>query len=592
MNNLTARGFGTKGLGGDLSAGLTKAIDSVTGGMANAVLAGVNPVHGLYTVLAATPVGALFTSSVYMNIDSTGAIAAMAGSMLLVYSTEERPMALAVLTLLVGFLMLAAGLLKLGFLTRFIANAVLRGFLTGIGVNIILGQLGDFTGYSSEYENKVVKAIDTLLHLNQIDLQVLLVGVVAVVLIVVLDRVPYINKLSLLIALTVASALVPLLGLTTVPLVSSLGELPDKLPRPVLPDLTYIPELIGPAIALTIIALAQSAGISQAYANPDGKYPDTSRDFLGQGAANLAGSLVQGLPAGGSLSGTTLLVKGGAHSRWANIFTGLMAAIIILVFGDFIGKIALSALAGLLMVVGFQTINFREIAKIRHTSTASRAVMVATFFATLIVPLQWAIFFGVALSFAVFGIREAVSTSIVELLPNTDGIAIEQTAPDVLASNRVTVLNAYGSLFWLFRNSCGTAPKRIDVDWVAMRQKGGRHGNPDTSDNPNTARYSECESTAHCDPSRRQAADLGGESNWTTPCGLCGKELRATFGHGQEIRLRHLPVLGMETYIYIRPRRGRCLACETEPTTTQVLEWMTNEVPIRKPMTPICSNNW
>jgi len=448
VSSMQVQGFGFKGIGGDLSAGLTKAIDSVTGGMANAVLAGVNPVYGLYTVLAATPVGALFTSSVYMNIDSTGAIAATAGSMLLIYSTEDRPMALAVLTLLVGFLMLAAGLLKLGFLTRFIANAVLRGFLTGIGVNIILGQLGDFTGYASEYENKVVKAVDTLLHLNQVDLQVLLVGVVAVVLIVVLDRVPYVNKLSLLIGLTVASALVPLLGLTTVPLVSSLGELPDKLPRPVLPDLTFIPELIGPAIALTIIALAQSAGISQSYANPDGKYPDTSRDFTGQGAANLAGALVQALPAGGSLSGTALLVKGGAHSRWANIATGVMAAIIILVFGDFISKIALSALAGLLMVVGFQTINFREIAKIRHTSTASRAVMVVTFFATLIVPLQWAIFFGVALSFAVFGIREAVSTSIVEVLPNTDGIAIEQKAPDSLASNRVTVLNAYGNLFF------------------------------------------------------------------------------------------------------------------------------------------------
>ena len=149
-----------------------------------------------------------------------------------------------------------------------------------------------------------MKAVDTLLHLNQIDPQVLLVGVVTVVLIVVLDRVPYVNKLSLLIALAVASALVPLLDLTTVPLVSSLGALPDKLPRPVLPDLTFIPGLIGPAFALTIIALAQSAGISQAYVNPDGKYPDTSRDFLGQGAANLAGALFQGLPAGGSLGGT------------------------------------------------------------------------------------------------------------------------------------------------------------------------------------------------------------------------------------------------------------------------------------------------
>jgi transposase len=68
----------------------------------------------------------------------------------------------------------------------------------------------------------------------------------------------------------------------------------------------------------------------------------------------------------------------------------------------------------------------------------------------------------------------------------------------------------------------------------------------------------------------------------TTPCGICGRELRATFGHGQEIQLRHLPVLGMETYICIRPRRARCLACETEPTTTQVMEWYDQRSPHTK----------
>ena len=62
-------------------------------------------------------------------------------------------------------------------------------------------------------------------------------------------------------------------------------------------------------------------------------------------------------------------------------------------------------------------------------------------------------------------------------------------------------------------------------------------------------------------------------------CGLCGREVRATFGHGQELQLRHLPVLGMETYICIRPRRGRCLECETEPTTTQVSEWYEQRSP-------------
>jgi len=441
------QGFGTKGIAGDLSAGISKSIDAVAGGMGNAVLAGVNPVHGLYTVLAATPIGALFTSSVFMNIDSTGALAATAGSMLLAYPVEERSAALIVLTLLTGVLMVAAGLFNLGFLTRFISNAVLRGFITGIGVNIILGQLGDFTGYASAFSNKVVKGIDTLLHVTQWHWPTFLVGMVTVVLILVLDR-TRLNKFSLLIALVVASLLVPLLNLTGVPLVSSLGPLPDALPRPALPDLTLIPGLLAPATALTIIALAQGAGISQAYANPDGKFPNTSRDFTGQGAANIAGALFGGLPAGGSLGGTALLVKGGAQSRWANIFTGLFAAIIILLFGTQVGRIAMPALAGLLIVVGYQTINFVAIRKIAHTSGRSLTMMTITFVATLVVPLQWAIFIGVALSFAVFAYQQSEAATIVEVTTIDGAFPTEQPAPAVLPSNTVTALVAHGSLFF------------------------------------------------------------------------------------------------------------------------------------------------
>lgn len=416
--------------------------------MGNALLAGVNPVYGLYTVLAATPIGALFTSSVYMNIDSTGALAATAGGLLALYPEEQGPAALATLTLTAGAFMLIAGVLKLGFLTRFISNAVLRGFLTGIGLNIILSQLSDFTGYSSDFDNKVVQAVDTLLHPGQLNPQMLLVGVVTVVLIVTLDRVRYVSKVSLIIALATASALVPLFGLTTVPLVSGLGPMPETLPRPVLPDLTLIPELLMPAFSLAIIALAQSAGISQAYANPDGKYPDVSRDFAGQGAGNLASAFVQGLPAGGSLGGTAILVKGGARSRWANILTGVSAAILILAFGELIGRIAMPALAGLLMVVGYQTINFREINVISRTSSRARWLMIATFIATLILPLQGAIFFGVAASFAVFTFRESESTSIVELVTTAEGVPTDQPAPALLPSHAITLLGVYGNLFF------------------------------------------------------------------------------------------------------------------------------------------------
>lgn len=447
MKSFFGQGFSTRTLRDDLSAGAVKSIDSVTGGMANALLAGVNPMYGLYTVLAATPVGALFSSSVFMNIDSTGALSAAAGSFLLVVPEADRPGALAVLTLITGVFMLLAGLLKLGFLTRFISNAVLRGFITGIGVNIILGQLGNFTGYSSSYSNKVAQAIDTLRNLDQVDPQVMVVSVTTLVVVILLDR-TRLYKFSMLLALVAGTLLVPLLSLGTVPLVSSLGDLPSSLPRPVLPDFSYFSLMLIPAFSLTIIALAQSAGISQAVPNPDGEYPNASRDFTGQGAANLAVGLIQGLPAGGSLGGTTYLLKLGAKSRWASFIIAISAAAIILLFATQIGKIPLSALAALLMYVGYQTINVPDIRLIWRTNPSSRALMLITFLATLYLPLQHAIFFGVAVSFAVFAYTESENTTIVQVETDEEGYPFESPVPTVLPDNKVTFLKIYGSLFF------------------------------------------------------------------------------------------------------------------------------------------------
>jgi sulfate permease, SulP family len=255
-------------------------------------------------------------------------------------------------------------------------------------------------------------------------------------------------KFSMLIALVLGTLLVPLLGLATVPLVSSLGDLPSTLPRPVLPDFSYFSLMLAPAFSLTIIALAQSAGISQAVPNPDGEFPNASRDFTGQGAANLAGSMIQGLPAGGSLGGTTYLLKLGAKSRWASFFIAISAAVIILMFSPQISKIPLSALSALLMYVGYQTINVRDIRLIWRTNPSSRALMIYTFLATLFLPLQEAIFFGVAVSFAVFAFRESENTTMVELETDAEGYPVESPVPAVLPDNKVTFLKIYGSLFF------------------------------------------------------------------------------------------------------------------------------------------------
>ena len=155
-----------------------------------------------------------------------------------------------------------------------------------------------------------------------------------------------------------------------------------------------MPVLLVDAIALAIIALVQGAGVSKAYPNPDGNYPDSSRDFVGQGAANIGAGLFQGMPIGGSVSTTALNVSSGAKSRWANIFSGLIVVLAVLLFSQAVSMVAMPAMAGLLIVAGFQSIKRERIHDIWVTGWAPRVVMVVTLVLTLAIPLQQAVFLG------------------------------------------------------------------------------------------------------------------------------------------------------------------------------------------------------
>jgi sulfate permease, SulP family len=172
----------------DLTAGLTTGVANTPDAMASSILAGVNPVQGLYAVMVSTPLGALFGSSAFMSITTTSALAITAGSALAGYHPTDREMAISTLALLAGAIMVIAGLLRAGRLLRFISNSVVIGFLTGVSINVILSQVVDFTGYSSAYANKVAKAIDTLLHLDQIKWQTTAIGLLTVATLLLFDH--------------------------------------------------------------------------------------------------------------------------------------------------------------------------------------------------------------------------------------------------------------------------------------------------------------------------------------------------------------------------------------------------------------------
>ena len=148
----------------DAAAGLPGAIGGVPDGMAASVLAGVNPIYGLYAGFAGPIVGSLTARTKLMVIAPTSAAALAAGSALSAMDPADRGEALFLITLLSVGLMVAAGLLRLGRYVRFVSHSVMIGFLTGVAVNIVLGQIPDLTGAPAEGSFALAKAIDVVTH--------------------------------------------------------------------------------------------------------------------------------------------------------------------------------------------------------------------------------------------------------------------------------------------------------------------------------------------------------------------------------------------------------------------------------------------
>jgi SulP family sulfate permease len=431
----------------DIVAGLIMAVISIPGSLGNGLLAGVNPIYGLYSTIVGTTVAAVFTSSVIMNVDSTSATSIATGEQVAGLNPADQLAYMVVLGILVGIFQLIFGILKLGFLTRFISNSVMTGFLTGIGFLTILGQVGDITRYYSGASNKVIKTVDTLAHAGQIHLPSLAIGLLAMLIIFLTER-SNLKRFAYAIALVATTLLVTVIAPEGVATVGDTTEIPRTFISLNLPNLSLVLRLIPSALAIAIIVLVQSAGVSQSVPNPDGEYPDPNGDFRGQGIANVATGFAGGIPVGGSLGGTAVLTQLGGKSRWANIFTGVFAAIAILTIGPLIELIPLPALAGILVMVGISMVNVGRLQTVYFTGTMPMIIMLVTLLATLFLPIQYAVAVGVILHIFLYVFSSSEGVRIERLIHMPDGTFVEESLPDVLASEEIYLLNPVGSLFF------------------------------------------------------------------------------------------------------------------------------------------------
>jgi SulP family sulfate permease len=322
------------------------------------------------------------------------------------------------------------------------------GFLTGVATLMVLGQFGAITGTDPQGSGNLAKAIDVVTHPSRINPVSLLVGITAIGLAIAPIKGP-LKRIAPLIAIALPAVAVYVLGLDSVQTVQDVGDIPSGIPLPALPSLDLLTvELMTGAAAVAAIILVQGAGVAESFPPGGGRPTRPSRDFIAQGAANLVSGTFRGIPVGASVGSTALSVSAGARSRWAAVMAGLFMLLVLAVFAPVVELVPMPALAGLLIVAGLGTINITEASAIWRTSVISRIAIVATFAATLYLPIQAAVGIGVLLSTLLYLNQASMDVSVTELLTRPDGRIEERPPPVRLPSERPTILDIHGSMFY------------------------------------------------------------------------------------------------------------------------------------------------
>jgi SulP family sulfate permease len=394
----------------DLLAALIGAVVVVPQGIAFATLAGLPPQYGLYSAMVPAVIAALFGSSWHLVSGPTNAISLVVFATLAPLAEPGSPQYVGLaltLALFVGLIQLAMGLARLGVLVNFVSHTVVVGFTAGAGILIIAAQLKNFFGID-------LPRSDSLLHtllgfVRQVDEArpwVCAVGLFTLASAVAarlwLPRVP--NMIVALAAGGVASfALNRWLGADATGLVT-LGKLPGAVPPLSIPEFTLdtFRKLTGVALAVAMLGLTEAVAIARSIAVRSGQRIDANREFVGQGLSNLVGSFFSAYPSSGSFNRSGLNHDAGAQTPLAAVFAALLLVALVALIAPLLAHLPLAAMAGILFVVAWNLIDFSAIRQVARTSRGEAVVLAVTFGATLLVELEFAILFGVALSLVLY----------------------------------------------------------------------------------------------------------------------------------------------------------------------------------------------
>lgn len=393
----------------DLMAGLTGAVIVLPQGVAFALIAGLPPVYGLYSAMVPPIIAGLFGSSRHLISGPTTAIS------IVVFATVSKlaepgsaqfiSMAL-MLTFLAGVYQFVLGLARMGALVNFVSHSVVVGFTAGAAILIATSQLKHFLGIS-------IPAGESFLHtwqdiFRQIsDINPYVTAIAAVTLIAGILFIRFKPRWpGMLFAMIIGSLLAALFAYETTN-IQLVGSLPAHLPPFSVPDfsLKSIKMLGSGALAIAMLGLVEAVSIARSVALKSHQRIDGNQEFIGQGLANIVGSFFSSYASSGSFTRSGINYTAGAVTPMAAIFAALALALILLIVAPLAAHLPIAAMAGILLIVAYRLIDFHHISSILRTSKRESAVLLTTFFATLFVELEFAIYVGVMLSLVIYLMR-------------------------------------------------------------------------------------------------------------------------------------------------------------------------------------------
>ncbi len=408
----------------DLMAGLTGAVIVLPQGVAFATIAGLPPEYGLYTAMVTPIIAALFGSSLHLISGPTTAISIVIFSTLssggVEPGSEEYIQNALTITFLAGVYQLAFALARLGVLVNFVSHTVVIGFTAGAAILIASSQMKYVLGIEIPRGESFIHTWFDIFHqLPSMNWAIFAVSMITLATAILIKQL--VPKLpNMLIALIVGGLAAIALGGESAG-INFVAEIPAHLPPISSPDfsLQAIKDLAPQAFAVALLGLIEAVSISRAIASKSHQRIDGNQEFFGQGMSNVVGCFFSSYAGSGSFTRSGVNYTAGAQTPLSAIFAAIILAAIILLVAPLTRYLPTAAMGGIILLVAYSLINWETIRKIIATSNSETSILLTTFFATLFLELEFAIYMGVILSLVIFLARTSIP-DVVSLAPTSD----------------------------------------------------------------------------------------------------------------------------------------------------------------------------